>query len=132
MARVEMELERFEDAVRHVDEALNIFIGLGLDLDAAQGFVTLGLVHHRAGDVAMAEVAYRQALRSSRLCGSTFEEARSLRQLGLLAAEAGAFAEARARWLAALDLYRALGSSKADDIEADLAELPVVDGAGPA
>jgi tetratricopeptide (TPR) repeat protein len=123
MALVEMELGRFADAVEHAEEAIAIAIGLGSDLDAAEGFGRLGRVRHRAGDHVLAEIAFRQAVRYARSCGSKHEEARALQELGALAASAGDFDEARRWWTAALDLYRALGSTRGGTVAAALAQL---------
>ncbi|MER5263861.1 tetratricopeptide repeat protein [Actinosynnema sp. NPDC002837] len=123
MALVEMELGRFADAVAHAEEAIAVAIGLGLDLDAAEGFGRLGRIRHRAGDHVLAEVAFHQAVRYARACGSKHEEARALQELGVLAASAGDFAEARRWWTAALDLYRALGSAQGATVAAALAQL---------
>lgn len=124
MAMVEMELERFADAVRHVEEALAIAIDLGLDVDAAEGFGRLGRIQHRAGDDAAAEMALRLAVDYSRRSGSRHEEARALHQLGDVAATVGQAADARRWWLDALGLYRDLGSNEAQILTAALAALP--------
>jgi tetratricopeptide (TPR) repeat protein len=124
MALVEMELERFADAVQHAEEALAIAIGLGLDVDAAEGFGRLGRIQHRAGDDAAAEMALRLAVAYSRRSGSRHEEARALHQLGDVAATVGRAADARRWWLDALGLYRDLGSNEAKILAAALAALP--------
>lgn len=123
MAIVEMELSRFDDAVQHVEEALGIAIGLGLEVDAAEGFGRLGRIHHQAGNHVLAEIAFRQAVEHSRRCGSRHEEARALHQLGVLAASAGQISEARQWWITALELYRSLGSAEVSAVTAMLEGL---------
>lgn len=110
MALAEMELERYDEAARHVQEALDIALKLGLDLDAAEGFGRLGRIQHRAGDDTAAEVALHRAVHHSRRCGSRHEEARALRLLGDVAATTGRTADARRWWLDALRVYQLLGS----------------------
>ncbi|MEJ2853194.1 MULTISPECIES: tetratricopeptide repeat protein [unclassified Saccharothrix] len=124
-AIVEMELGRFADAVEHVEEAIDIAIGLDLEVDAAEGFGRLGRVHQRAGDRPRAEIAFRRAVDHARRCGSRHEEARALQELGSLAASAGDFEQAARRWGAALDLYRALGSVEGGAVAMALARLGV-------
>jgi len=124
MALVEMELGRFADAVEHVEEAIDIAVGLGSDLDAAEGFGRLGRIRRRAGDPVLAEVAFRQSARHARSCGSKHEEARALHELGALAESAGDFDAARRWWVVALELYRGLGSAGGSTVAAALARLP--------
>ncbi|QFZ18431.1 tetratricopeptide repeat protein [Saccharothrix syringae] len=124
MALVETELGHFDDAVEHIEEAVDIAIGLGSELDAAEGFGRLGRIRHRAGDHLLAEIAFRQAALHARSCGSKHEEARALQELGALAASAGDLDEARRRWNAALELYRASGSTEGSTVAEALARLP--------
>ncbi|XVS61794.1 tetratricopeptide repeat protein [Actinosynnema sp. CA-299493] len=93
-------------------------------LDAAEGFSRLGRIRHRAGDHLLAEIAFRQAALHARSCGSKHEEARALQELGVLAASAGDLDEARRRWIAALELYRASGSADGSTVAEALARLP--------
>lgn len=124
-ALVEMELGRFADAVEHVQEAIDIALGLDLEVDAAEGFGRLGRVHQRAGDRPLAEIAFRRAVDHARRCGSRHEEARARQELGALAASAGDFEAATRHWVAALELYRALGSVEGGTVAMALAQLGV-------
>jgi tetratricopeptide (TPR) repeat protein len=110
MALAEMELERYDDAVQHVQEALDIALALELDVDAAEGFGRLGRIQRRAQNDTAAEVALHRAVHHSRRCGSRHEEARALRLLGDVAAATGRTADARRWWLDALRVYQELGS----------------------
>ncbi|MBB5960746.1 tetratricopeptide (TPR) repeat protein [Saccharothrix tamanrassetensis] len=122
-ALVEMKLAHFSDAVEHVEEAIDIALGLDLELDAAEGFGRLGRIHQRAGDRPLAEIAFRRAVHHARCCGSKHEEARALQELGVLAASTGRFEEARDFWSAALNLYGRLGSTEGGAVAMALAQL---------
>ncbi|MBP2327224.1 tetratricopeptide (TPR) repeat protein [Kibdelosporangium banguiense] len=123
MALAEMELGRFAQAVQHIEESLDIAMGLGLDVDAAEAFGRLGRIQHRAGNNLLAEIAFRQAVEYSRRCDSRHEEAHGLHQMGRLAAGAGRLGEARQLLSEARDLYQELGSQAADGIADELAGL---------
>lgn len=123
MARVHMDSGQLADAVRCAQEAVDVAVGLGHDLDVAQAYNVLGMVQKRAGDNALAEVATYQAVEFSRRCGSRHEEARAAHRLCLLAMQDDRIDEARRWGRVALDLHRELGSTEADLVAADLAEL---------
>jgi tetratricopeptide (TPR) repeat protein len=124
-ALVEMELGRFTDAVEHAGEAIDIALGLGLEVDAAEGFGRLGRIHQRAGDHLLAEIAFHRALQHARDSGSQHEEARTLQELGGLAASAGRFEEARDFWVAALNLYRRLGPAEGGAVAMALTQFGI-------
>ncbi len=123
MARAELELGRVQDAVRDSESALSIAVELGLDLDAAQAAICLGLAHLRRGDPGAAHGAYLRALGFSDRAGSHHEKAGSLRQLGEVAAHTGDSSAAAEYWRAALELYRKLGSPAAEELAGRLAAL---------
>lgn len=123
MARVHVEAGQLDYAVRYAEEAVDVALGLGQDLDIAEAFNVLGMAQHHAGEATLAEIATYQAVEFSRRCGSQHEEARAAYRLGTLVAESGETADAR-RWLrTALNLYRELGSAEAEQVAADLARL---------
>lgn len=124
MALAMMELEQYDEAIRHVHEALDVALTLGLDLDAAEGFGRLGRIQQRAGDHAAADVALYRAVHHSRRCGSRHEEARALRLLGDVAASTGRTADARRWWLDALRVYQLLGSPDVNVLQEKLDALP--------
>jgi tetratricopeptide (TPR) repeat protein len=123
MARVNIDAGQLGDAVRCAQEAVDLALGLGHDLDIAQAFNVLGMAQHRVGDAALAEIATHQAIEFSHRCGSQHEEARAAHRLGTLLAESGRVDEASRWWRTALDLYRELGSAQAELVAADLAGL---------
>jgi tetratricopeptide (TPR) repeat protein len=127
IALTEMELGRFSEAICHAQEGLDGFLRLELLQEAAKGFSTLGLIHHRAGQDEAAESAYLKALHLSRRCHSRYEEARALHRLGAVAADRGDTGEARRTWAEALALYAALGTAKARRVERNLAALDATD-----
>lgn len=123
MARVHVDAGQLGDGVRCAQEAVDVALGLGHDLDIAQAFNVLGMVQHRARNAALAEIATHQAIEFSRRCGSRHEEARAAHRLGTLEAESGRTDEARRWWRTALDLYRELGAAQVELVAADLAGL---------
>ncbi|MEV6443026.1 tetratricopeptide repeat protein [Amycolatopsis sp. NPDC051716] len=123
MARVEIELARFPDAVRDAEEALAIADELGLDLDAAQASACLGQAHLRSGNLRGARDAFERAVRHSELAGSRYEQAGALRWLGEVALRSGDLGEAREHWRAALRLYEQLGVPVAQRVADELAVL---------
>jgi tetratricopeptide (TPR) repeat protein len=123
MARVQVDAGQFGDAVRYAEEAVDVALGLGQDLDITQAFNVLGMAQHRAGEASLAEIATRQAIESSRRCGSRHEEARAAYRLGILGAESGETNSARRWWGLALAIYTEIGSAEAEQVAADLARL---------
>lgn len=123
MARVLMEVRRFSEAVRYAEEAVDVALGLGQDLDTAEAFNMLGMARHGEGEAALAEIATYQAIAFSRRCGSRHEEARAAYRLGTIRAASGDTGGVRRWWHTALNLYRELGSSEADLVAADLAAV---------
>lgn len=123
MARVHLDAGNLTDAARCAQEAVDVAVGVGHELDIAQAYNVLGMVQHRAGDVTLAEIAMHQAAEFGRRCGSSHEQARAAHRLGQLAAEGDRHDEARRWWHTALALYRELGSTEADLVAADLEGL---------
>lgn len=123
MALAEMEMERYDDAVAHVSEALDIAAELELDVDMAEAFGRLGRIQFRAGDLDAAGSAFRQAVKFGRRSSSRHEEARSLHQLGEVAAAAGNDEEARHWWQEAIEVYEELGSPLANSVRAAVVRL---------
>ena len=123
MARVHVDAGQFSDAVRCAEEAVDVALGLVQDLDIAQAFNVLGMAQHHAGEAELAEIATHQAIEFSQRCGSQYEEARAAYRLGTLAAESGETDSARRWWRTALDIYRELSSSEAEQVAADLIGL---------
>jgi tetratricopeptide (TPR) repeat protein len=123
MAWAELAAGRTGAAVRCAEEATDIAVGLGHMLDIAQAFNALGVLHHRAGDPAKAEVALHQAIEFSERCESRYELAKATRQLGRLALDTGRTVEAQGWWRTALGLYQEMGATDAAVIAEDLARL---------
>ncbi|GAA1025326.1 MULTISPECIES: ATP-binding protein [Amycolatopsis] len=123
IASVETDLGRFSDAIAHVQEAASIALGLGLELEAAQAFNSLGVTYTRTGDIVHAQIAHHVALHYSCLTDSTHQRATSLRRLGQAAIAEGDRRRAR-QWLSsALKLFRDIGAAEAETVAAELARL---------
>jgi tetratricopeptide (TPR) repeat protein len=122
----EAELGRCAEAVAHLQEALAAFTRLGLQLDRAMALNGLGETYRRAGNRICAEEAHSQALAISERCGSVYERARAHHGLGHLKADGHELDLARSHWTKALADHRRLGTPKAPDTEALLAELGLV------
>jgi tetratricopeptide (TPR) repeat protein len=123
MARVHADADQLTEGMHCAQEAVDVAMGLGPDLDIAQALNVLGMIQHRAGDTALAEIATHQAIEFSRRCGSRHEEAHAAHRLGTIAVESGRTDQTRRWWRTALNLYRQLGSAQAERLAADLAEL---------
>ncbi|MCI2420111.1 tetratricopeptide repeat protein [Saccharopolyspora sp. K220] len=123
IALIEIDLRRFTDAVRHLDEALVIFTELALQVDAAMAMNCLGEAHYSAGDAVQARRAHRGAARLAQGCGSRYERARAHHGLGRVAKRVGDHREAVEQWQRALALYTELGAPAARQLQADLARL---------
>ncbi|GAA1294530.1 tetratricopeptide repeat protein [Saccharothrix xinjiangensis] len=106
LSRTETQLDHFDEAIAHADEAVAVAVALELHLDAAQAASSLGDAHAAAGNQALAEVAHHLALHYSRLAGSSHEEATALRRLADTALAGGDRPVAISRYRAALELYR--------------------------
>lgn len=124
MSLVEMELGRYEDAVRHAEEAIALAVDLELDLDVAEALSRLGRIHRWAGHDGEAEIAFRRAVEHSRRSDSRHEEAQALRELGKLVAASGRIGEARGLLTRALELHHELGSAEREAVAAELDALP--------
>ncbi|RKT55526.1 ATP-binding protein [Saccharothrix australiensis] len=120
MAGAYLQLGEAWQAVRCAQEAVDIATWLAYDLDIAQASTTLGAGYRIAGEPIKAEVALSQALAAAHRCGSRFEQARALRDLGELAAMAGRWKETATHWRKALALYRELGNPVAVAVANDL------------
>jgi tetratricopeptide (TPR) repeat protein len=116
-------LGALDDAAVDLGRAIAIFTELDAQLDLAEAHNLSGVIAARRGQPARAEDEHVKALAASRMCGSRYEEAESLRALGTLAADRGAVDLAAARWRAAVDLYRALASPRAEEVAAELRAL---------
>ncbi|MET7401371.1 tetratricopeptide repeat protein [Dactylosporangium sp. NPDC005572] len=120
IASTEVAAGRFAAAERHLAESLELCARLGLYMDAARAWQTLGralLALRRPEDGA---AAFGSAIEAARSCGSRFEEALGLRGLGDVAAATGDPAAARTRWQAALAMLEELGSPRATEVAAAL------------
>jgi tetratricopeptide (TPR) repeat protein len=123
LALAEVELDRWAEAERHLTESLAICAELDLDMDAARASNTLGRVLLRAGRPEAAIQAYHAAIAAGRRCASRFEEGLALRGLGTIARDAGDRTGAAAYWHEAHALLVAVGSTRAEEVRADLARL---------
>jgi tetratricopeptide (TPR) repeat protein len=123
LARVAIESRRYSEAERHLRESLDLCAELGMSMDLARAWNALGSVLASAGRFEDAEDAYETAAAAGAACGSRYEEANARRGLGAVAASAGDLDGAERCWSAALDLFRSLGSAKAEEVRADLAAL---------
>ncbi|WTW93059.1 helix-turn-helix domain-containing protein [Streptomycetaceae bacterium NBC_01309] len=103
VALIELSLDRVDDAVRHLDQALAAFVELGLALDVTMALNCLGEAAVRRERADDARRLHRQALAAARSCGSRREYARALFRLGQLAAR-----DHRQPGVAALHLRHAL------------------------
>ncbi|WP_180985394.1 tetratricopeptide repeat protein [Streptomyces sp. CB02959] len=122
MSLAEMELGRTTDAIEHLREAGRIFDERDLHLDAAMTLNGLGEAYAKAGDLRAARLHLLRALRLSRSCGSTYEEARARRGLGSVS-RAVSPRLAVHHWERALHHYTELGSPEAETVRALIAEV---------
>ncbi|MFE1771554.1 tetratricopeptide repeat protein [Streptomyces sp. NPDC059008] len=118
----ERELGRITDAIGHLREAGRIFDALDLHLDAAMTLNGLGEAYAKAGDPSSARLHLLRALRLSRFCGSSYEEARARRAPGSVS-RADAPRRALHHWERALHHYTELGSPEAETVRALIAEV---------
>jgi nucleoside phosphorylase/tetratricopeptide (TPR) repeat protein len=116
VARSHLGLGHHGGAVRHAREALEIFLALGLHLDAAQTLTTLGEAHHSDGDTQAAVASCQRAIEYSQLAKSEFEEARALHRLGKVTSSEPHLAQA-------LEILRRLGATLADTVAEELHSL---------
>jgi tetratricopeptide (TPR) repeat protein len=123
MARVHADADQLAEGIQCAQEAVNMAMGLGPDLDIAQALNVLGMIQHRAGNVTLAEITTHQAIEFSRRCESQHEEAQATHRLGTIAAESGRTDQTRRWWRTALNLYQQLESAQAERLAADLAKL---------
>ncbi|HLI77788.1 MAG TPA: tetratricopeptide repeat protein [Acidobacteriaceae bacterium] len=123
IALIEIELERFELAVQHLDSAWRTFVTLSLPLDEAMAMNCLGEAHQRSGNLIEAERWSRRALDRGRSCGSSYEEARAYRNLGTIAVAQGDSRQAAALWRQALSIYSSLHAPEANAVQDSLALL---------
>ncbi|MFE2755286.1 ATP-binding protein [Actinosynnema sp. NPDC059335] len=122
-AKMHVELGALDEAAADLERAIAIFAQLDVPLDLAEAHNLGGVIASRRGQRARAEAEHLKALEAGRACGSRYEEAEALRSLGRLSADRGAVDPAATRWRAALELYRELGSPKADEVAAELRAL---------
>jgi DNA-binding SARP family transcriptional activator/tetratricopeptide (TPR) repeat protein len=119
----EAELGMIMQSVADLREALDIFVRLGLRLDAAMSWNGLGETYQHADDIELASQAFRAALTISEQAGSEFELARAHHRLGQLAAASGDHTGARGHWEEALRRYRQLKAPQTTQVQQDLAGL---------
>jgi tetratricopeptide (TPR) repeat protein len=123
IALVETECCRYAAAERHLCESLALCAELGMTMDLARAWNALGAVLALADRPDDAGDAYEAAVAAGEACGSRFEEAVAWRGLGAVAAAAGDRSRAERCLGAALDRFTLLGSAKAEEVRADLADL---------
>jgi tetratricopeptide (TPR) repeat protein len=121
IALSEIELARFEEAIGHLGEALDTFVGLGLTLNEAMARNCLGEAYLRMGNLDRAEHCLLAAAERARQSPSQYEEARAMRSLGEIAIMRGDRKAAIACWRTALDLYEEIGAPEAVRISDRLA-----------
>jgi tetratricopeptide (TPR) repeat protein len=107
MAEFEAAMGRLPDAIAHVGEAMEMFVGSELDL--AMTLNSLGELQHQVGDAAASGRAHAEAVAVAIRCGSGFEQARGVHGLGRAALLAGDRAAAAEHLAQAQELYRRLG-----------------------
>jgi tetratricopeptide (TPR) repeat protein len=123
VALVQSERGRYAEAERHLREALELCAELGLTMDLARTWNSLGAVLGVVGRVAGAREAHEAAAAAGEACGSRFEEAIAWHGIAAMAAAAGDRGEAKQCFAASLELFELLGSSRAEAVRADLATL---------
>ena len=123
MAGAHLELGQAADAVRCAQEAVDIATWLSYELDIAQANNVLGMAYRLLGDFTLAEIFHRQALEMGRHCGSRFETARALRELGTVALAVPRPDEAGQYWREAWQLYSEMGAAQAQAVAEDLEQL---------
>jgi tetratricopeptide (TPR) repeat protein len=131
MALAEIEMDRLSEAERHLAESLAICAELDMDMDSARASNTLGRVLLLADRPEASARAHHAAIAASQRSGSRFEEALALRGLGAIAVAAGDDTRAAAYWHKAHALLAALGSTKAEEVLADLARVGTETPGGP-
>jgi tetratricopeptide (TPR) repeat protein len=124
ISATELALGQLTEATEHAEEALSRFVGLGLDLDAAQSLVLLAEIYNASGDFDRAQAAGQRAIDFSRTASSDYEEARALHRLGAAAARAGLPHQARQQWTEALAILSRLGAAAAETVRSELQGLP--------
>jgi len=106
-------IERFRDAISHLQDALSVFTSLGLTLNEAMAENCLGEAYLRMGDLDHAEEWLLAAIDSARRSPSRYEEARAMRSLGEVTLTRGDQDGAVARWQDALDIYAEISAPEA-------------------
>jgi tetratricopeptide (TPR) repeat protein len=102
-------LRRYDEADRHLRDALTIFAGLGDQSGQARTLANLGVVESCRGRHERAAELHREALAIFRETGDRLGQARALETLGLALCQQGRQQQASGLQRQALDLYRELG-----------------------
>ncbi|KDN21385.1 helix-turn-helix domain-containing protein [Amycolatopsis rifamycinica] len=123
MATAHLALGEVGEAVRCAEEALDLALERGHDLDIAQAANALGAARERAQDHANAEPAWRRALAHGERCGSVHEQATAQWGLGRMALAAGRTTEAGTLLRTARELFELVKSPHADAVAESLAAL---------
>ncbi len=108
IALAETELELFEDALLHAEQAFTEADGLGLQLDAVMSVNGIAWAHYRSGRHPRAALFYEKAVAMGKAGDSRYEVARAMTGLGNIYAAAGRFELAEAVWAQASDFHAGL------------------------
>jgi DNA-binding SARP family transcriptional activator/tetratricopeptide (TPR) repeat protein len=114
LARAYIQLNRLDDAVEHLREALRRFAAIGDEAGAAHAHMGLTMVFDRQDRHADALVHARAALEMYRSAGNVAGEANALNTLGWHEAELGDFDPALTHCTAALALLGRIGNPYAE------------------
>lgn len=120
IALVAVELGATADAVAHAGEALAIFESLGLHLDSAMTWNSLGWAHFRAGRHSHADTAYQRAVVLGRRADSVHEVARAEIGLGNVAAADNRPSDAQRYWALADSHGLSLNATTVGEVRAQL------------
>ena len=104
----------------HCERTLPRHREVGNGSGAAATLDTLGYAHQHLGDHARAATHYRRAIEAWRRVGDLYCEAEATVHLGDCQHAAGAGAEARESWRAALAILEGIGHADADAVRAKL------------
>lgn len=118
------DLERFEEALDSLHDSLAIRREIGDQHGEGFALHSLGATFEQLGLLDDAEAAYTKSLEVRRVIGDRRGEADALYCLGKLIRRSGRTEAAREAWTEALTIFTALGSPQADDVLAQLQDLP--------